>query len=485
MPKTLPSSSGAARAACLSVAAVATLAAALAAQGAQNLSLVAHVPGMPCATSDIHHIGGDYVLLARRSQGFAVVDVRNPQSPVVNHITPPGYPRGVSSYGVGDIKFDGRYIYATSEDFYFGNTGGVFIYDTVPDPMNPTLVNDYRPTELQGGVHNVWVDGNHMYCVSDGTYLIEVYDITNRLAPVRVSTLGTTVPSAWAHDVMTRNGRAYCSFLHGGFAIYDVTNPAAPVLLGRKTYANPFTHNAWPSADGRYLYTTDENSVQGVGGYVRIWDLQNMANIVQVGQYKAGAVDSIVHNVYVFGDLLYVAYYKEGLRICSLLPDPTNPVEIAHYDTFPGTQTPCFPAPAYAGCWGVKMLPSGLIAASDLDNGLFLLRPDLVTHTFGATPNPVAGGQTLHLSLGWGSNANGMLDGFGAIVVTGFQGIPLFSPLLIDGLRFAAPGSVSRAVPIAVPPGLPSGLTVDFTAWSGTASAFHLNQATLVRVTLQ
>lgn len=457
----------------------------LAAQGSQNMTLLAHIPGVPCATGGLWAIGNDYVLVGQRSQGFSVIDIRNPSAPVVSQITPPTYPRGVSSYGVGEVKFDGRYIFATNEDFYFGNTGGVFLYDTVPDPMNPTLVLNFQPPELQGGVHNIWVEGNHMYCVSDGTSMIEVYDITNRLAPVHVSTLGQGIPSVWAHDVIVKDNRAYCSLLTAGFAIYDVTNPASPVLLGRRTYSNDFTHNAWPTDDRNYLYTTDENIVAGVGGFVRIWDISNPANIVQVNTWRAGATSSIVHNVHVYGDLLFVSYYKEGVRVLSLLPDPTNPVEIAHYDTFPASQTPCFPNPNYAGCWGVYPFNHNLVVASDLDNGVFLLRLDAVTHTFTATPNPVSGGQTLNLSLTYTNGTAGVVDCFGALIATKVATIPVFSPLLLD-LRRLNPGQNRNvALPIPVPPGLPPGLSIDFTAWSGTVNGFTLDQVTTIPVVAQ
>jgi hypothetical protein len=358
----------------------------------------------------------------------------------------------------------------------------VFIYDTVPNPMSPTLVLDFRPSELQGGCHNLWVDGNHLYCVSDGTSVIEVYDITNRAAPVHVSSLGAGIPSVWAHDVIVIGTRAYCSLLSAGFAIYDVSNPAAPVLLGRRTYSNPFTHNAWPTRDGRYLYTTDENIVSGVGGAVRIWDLQNLANIVQVGTLKIGAQASIVHNVHVVDDLLLVSYYKEGVRVCSIQPDPTHPVEIAHYDTFPAGQTPCFPNSNYAGCWGVHQVNQDVIAVSDLDNGLFVLRLHPLTQTLGAVPNPVPGGQNLSITLNYTNASAGVLDGAGLLLATRIGTIPISTPLALDAGNMLAGASRSAAFAVLVPPGLPSGLVLEVTGITGLlgpGSLILCNRSTL------
>lgn len=475
----------------LRVAACALFASAAAlAQSATNMSLVQHLaPPMPCATAGLWAMGTEYVLVGRRAQGFSVIDIRNRANPVVSNVYPPTYPRtDVRSYGIGEVKFDGRYIFTTNEDFYQGNQGGVFVYDTVPNPMQPTLVLNFQPQELQAGCHNLWIDGNWMYCVSDGTSKVEVYDITNRLAPVRVSTLGNGISGVWAHDCIVLDRRAYCSFLTGGFAIYDVTNPAQPVLLASKTYTSPFTHNAWPSADRAYLYTTDENIVGGVGGAVRIWDIRNLPTITQVGTYKAGATSSIVHNVHVVDDLLYVSYYKEGVRVCSLRPDPTNPVEIASYDTFPATQTPCFPNSNYAGCWGVYPLIPDVLVASDMDNGVFLLNFRPVPHTLTTTsPNPIGAGQQLNLTLTWQNATMAPLDAAAALVVTKIGAIDFFSPLLLVAGTLAPAAQQTAPWSIPVPPGLPPGLVVEFTSWSGTVGArsVTLGQKLQLPITLQ
>ena len=73
--------------------------------------------------------------------------------------------------------------------------------------------------------------------------------------------------------------------------------------------------------------------------------------MTQVGTYKVGPASSVVHNVQVSGDLLFVSYYKEGLRVCSIA-DPVNPVEIAHYDTYAPTADGCSadPTPVAGVC---------------------------------------------------------------------------------------------------------------------------------------
>jgi hypothetical protein len=441
----------------------------LQAQGSSNMTLFANVAGTPCATGDVWGHGRNHVLLAQRSRGFAVVDVRDPGNPVVQHIHPPTYPRAdIRSYGVGDIKSDGRYIYASNEDFYQGNPGGLFIYDAFPDPMNPTLVANFSPNELRNGVHNLWVEQDTLYAVSDTTGLIEVYDIIVRASPVRIATLGTGISGAQAHDVMVKNGLAYCSFLTRGFAIYDVTTPAA-----QQNWTNSFCHTAWPTQDGNHLYTTDENSPGGVGGAVRIWDISNYGSITQVGTYKVGDPASIVHNAMVVDDLLFVTYYKEGVRVCSI-KNPAAPVEIAHYDTFPASQTPCFVDSRFAGCWGVWPHNQDVMAVSDLDNGLFLLNLQPVTQTLSHTGNPLAAGQPANVTLTYTNQSTAVLDIGAALIATRLGPIPIYS---VVGVDFAPlpPGTTRQLLfQQVVPQGLPPGLAIEFTGQSGLLGPNHL-----------
>ena len=143
----------------------------------------------------------------------------------------------------------------------------MFVYDAGTDPMNPTYVGAIRHANIPS-VHNCWIDDDTLYCVGRGK--IQVYDVSNKTSPVFLSTLGNSLPG-FTHDVIVLDDRAYCSFWNGGIAIYDVSTPSAPQLLGHKPYANSATHNMWPTEDRNYLYTTDENQVGGIGGAVRIW----------------------------------------------------------------------------------------------------------------------------------------------------------------------------------------------------------------------
>jgi hypothetical protein len=78
---------------------------------------------------------------------------------------------------------------------------------------------------------------------------------------------------------------------------------------------------------------------------------------------------SIVHNVFVKGNLAYVAWYADGLKVIDI-SEPANPQLVGFYDTYPGN-----PLAQYVGAWGAyPYYPSGKVIVSDMQTGLYVLR---------------------------------------------------------------------------------------------------------------
>ena len=76
------------------------------------------------------------------------------------------------------------------------------------------------------------------------------------------------------------------------------------------------------------------------------------------------------HNQYVKGDLLYQANYRAGLRVLSI-KDPTNPKEIAYFDTDPFRPNTA----GFNGAWNVfPFFKSGAIIISSVEQGLFVVK---------------------------------------------------------------------------------------------------------------
>ncbi|MDP7037235.1 MAG: choice-of-anchor B family protein, partial [Candidatus Marinimicrobia bacterium] len=88
-----------------------------------------------------------------------------------------------------------------------------------------------------------------------------------------------------------------------------------------------------------------------------------------INVYDSG-LNTIDHNNYVKGDLLFQSNYSAGLRLLSI-KDPTNPLELASFDTYPSGDYASF-----VGSWGnYPYFNSGTIIVSSMEEGLFILKP--------------------------------------------------------------------------------------------------------------
>ena len=144
----------------------------------------------------------------------------------------------------------------------------------------------------------------------------------------------------------------------------------------------------WLNDDGTLYIMQDENH-----GYdVKILDVADLNNISVLATFNSGVdPQSMAHNGIIKGDLAYIPYYHDGLRVFDI-SDPSNPVQTWEYDTYaPNSHA------SYKGAWGVyPYLPSGNIIVSDMQTGLYLFECETPTAiienklTHNLFPNPVA-----------------------------------------------------------------------------------------------
>ena len=167
------------------------------------------------------------------------------------------------------------------------------------------------------------------------------------------------------HDIYTVNTRAYISEgWSNQFGIYDISDILYPIQLATIP-AFGYAHNAWMNEAGTHLITGEET----VGMTVKIWDIQDLDNINLVGEYLGE--NSLAHNVHVKGDFVYISHYTTGLKILDIY-DPTDPIEVAAYDTYPDDDNDGF-----YGCWGAyPFTENNYVYASDMQYGLFVFSFD-------------------------------------------------------------------------------------------------------------
>lgn len=268
-----------------------------------------------------------------------------------------------------DVEIQGNVLWVATEGDPAGR--GAHSYD-ITNPAAPVPLGYVDGIGL-GDCHTIWLDGNILYCAStdgsdDGSPtdgFIYLVDVTNPAAPIPRGAVG--IPERQVHDMYVKDGFAVGAFLSGGFAFLDVSDPMNPTLGTVVDYPGAFTHNAWPTADGTHLLTTDENA----NGRLRIWDITNRSSVVQVGEYivdPGPGPHAIVHNVQVLGDLAYVAWYEAGVIILDI-STPSSPLLVGWHDTWEDATEGFF-----AGAWTATPKPgTPYVFVSDLTSGLYVM----------------------------------------------------------------------------------------------------------------
>ena len=298
--------------------------------------------------------GSEYAIVGL-FDGVSIASVSDSAAPTELHFIP-----GANTIW-RDMKTYEQYGYVSNEG---GN--GLLIIDLSGLPGSIS----YKDTVIGGiqTIHNIYIDEKgRLYVVGGNTANggMVIMDVaTDPWHPTILGTFNTT----YVHDVYVRGGLAYAGEINDGLLdIIDVSDPANPTSIGSTTYPGAFTHNTWLNDAGNVCFTTDEVG----GGYIHSFDVSDPGNIQMLDRIRsplAGGV-TIPHNVHVLNDFLVISYYTDGIYIVDA-SHPEALVEVGYYDTSPLSGT------SFSGAWGAyPFLPSGVILASDGEEGLFVLRP--------------------------------------------------------------------------------------------------------------
>ncbi|MGD8817338.1 MAG: hypothetical protein PVJ51_09120, partial [Acidobacteriota bacterium] len=251
--------------------------------------------------------------------------------------------------------------------------------------------------EMTGGVHNVFIAQDHVYALSAGQRydVINIEDPTN---PHRVGRFELDTPGHSIHDVWVTDGIAVSSNWDDGVVVVDVGggghggSPANPVKVGQYAYPSGWNHAGWgyrsKSTGKYYVIAGDETfpidrNPQGIdrfsgpavaaAGWIHFIEFdENFENPREVARYEVP--EGGTHNFWVEDDVLYVAYYNQGVRVVDISGELlgnlyTQGREIAYFlpDDPEG-----FKANA-ARTWGVMPF-KGLIYVADNNSGLWAIR---------------------------------------------------------------------------------------------------------------
>lgn len=301
-----------------------------------------------------------------------VWDVRDPSNPTKV------YEVALDARVVNDVKIraDGALAVVTHEGSDDG-LNGITILDTT-DPARPAPVA--RFTEgLERGVHNTWVEGDHVYAAVDGDVGLRVIDIVDPSSPRAHS--GFVVEGHRVHDVYVRNGLAFVSHWDAGLAIVDVGNgiaggsPAAPQLVSRLLDLGGQTHNAWYWPDAGYVFVGEEDF--GRPGFVHVVDVRDLGSPNEVGSFQVAGQPP--HNFWVdeARGVLYAAWYGEGLRAVDVTGELLGALDRQGREVaglrYNGGSGVCDRAAGTATCTWAPQLHRGLVWVSDINRGIVAL----------------------------------------------------------------------------------------------------------------
>jgi hypothetical protein len=378
--------------------------------GSKNVEVLAHVYPGPGTLADVYaHKGHAYLAswVGRGclSKGIRVYDLSDPRDPehvstFADDASDPTLDRTwtekVIVKHVDSDAFNGDLAVVTFQTCN-GTTDrlnpaifrGFGLYD-VTDPANPKKLALYATEPgVNRGSHEIWLesadDRAYVYTAvinsedrtSGADADFRIVDVSDPTAPVEVGQWGAQAdlghaPSAgeFVHSVITNDQatRAYLSYWNLGTVILDISDPSAPVYLGRTNA--PASHSAAIARGGKLLVETHEIGA----GVPTFYDISNPASPVKLSDFVIeGYERDTVHDPRLRGHVAAFSWYSFGVQLADI-SRPSEPKllasfipehEIVNPDFF--CSTPC------TEVWGA-FWHRDYILASDMNSGLWVFR---------------------------------------------------------------------------------------------------------------
>lgn len=298
----------------------------------RDMTLRAHgvVPSEAGATTDLWVFEGtdgrDYAYTGTMDAATMYAwDVTDPTNPVITDSVK------VDGRRQNDVKINADATLAIITSEGASNRRNGFTILDIADAAHPTIITHFTEG-LTGGVHNVWIEGDIVYAVHNGTNAVHIVDISDPANPVNVGRWQVENPARSLHDIMVLDGLAYLSYWDDGLVVLDVGagikggTPTEPQFVsqykyqtrhGAESYGN--THHAIRYKN--YVFLGDEifgcsECVNGPRGHVHVVDVTDIENPIEVATYRVP--EAGVHNLWAEDEKLFVAYYQAGLRVVDI-----------------------------------------------------------------------------------------------------------------------------------------------------------------------
>ncbi|HEX2027806.1 MAG TPA: choice-of-anchor B family protein, partial [Nitriliruptorales bacterium] len=327
----------------------------------------------------------EYAIIGRVF-GTSFVDISDPANPVYLGELPT---HGLFGSSWRDIKVYANHAFIVSEALNHGMQ--VFDLTALARVENPP-VRFAETAHYRGNAsaHNIAIneDSGFAYIVGasgknsckGGLHMVDIR------TPESPSFAGCFSGDGYTHDTQCviyfgpdaeHRGKEICfNSNEDTVTVVDVTNKSRPVQLSRTGYAgSAYTHQGWLTEDQRHFLLDDElderNSKHNTR--TRVFDVADLDNPLLTG-FHDSTVAAIDHNQYVRGNLSYQANYRAGLRILDLTNVASAGLsEVAYFDIYPADD-----AAEFNGAWSnYPSYASGVVVVSGIEQGLYILRPNL------------------------------------------------------------------------------------------------------------
>ncbi|MGH9319494.1 MAG: choice-of-anchor B family protein [Vicinamibacteria bacterium] len=327
--------------------------------------------------------GREFVLLGREN-GTSFIEITNPLAPVYLGRLPSHGRRSIWR----DVETYRKHAFVVSEAFEHGLQVfdlGALLSAAVP-PVEFAETAHYAAEGL-GGAHTLSINETSGFAYVSGSDTcfggLHMVDIS---VPVEPRFAGCFGGDGYTHDVQCvsydgpdrdlSEARDLLRRNEDTLTIVDVTEKSSPRLVSRTSYEGVgYVHQTWATADRLFLLMDDELDEEYFGHDTKtwIWDIADLDRPLLVGAHL-GDTAAIDHNLYIRDHFVYQANYRAGLRILKLDPIAEGRLEPAGYfDVYPADD-----APEFNGAWSAyPFFPSGVVAVSGIEQGLFLLKPEL------------------------------------------------------------------------------------------------------------
>lgn len=314
-----------------------------------------------------------YVGHMEAHEGTTIIDVADPANPRVlanipstalSHAHKVRVVNGVMVVNVETAQRDVDRPYAE---------GGIRTFD-VSDPANPRELGFFGVTGI--GIHRFDFDGTYAYLSSsmDGYLhnIVVIVDLSDPASPREVSRWW--MPGQWiaggespersrrigCHHPLRFGNRLYVSYLNGGVVILDISDIAAPKMIGHYDYhpvfrsiSHTFTRMPFRLGGRNIAVAVDEQPTRfppgTVPAFMWVFDVTDETDPKPLSTFTAdphvtpwrgvpGQPDRFgAHQCHerMRDSLVYLCWFQGGLQIVDIR-DPDVPVPVGHFIPQPG-----------------------------------------------------------------------------------------------------------------------------------------------------